>query len=274
MMKKTIVKFHIEYKAPSSESLHLVTDKGPYQMWSTDNTNWYYEAVLPQKSSYHYELRDNDNRTLRQEAIEHRLDYNVEGVCIHDHWYDVPTNKPFYSSFFTDGVFRRKRDEKRLTTTEDYILIEVEAPTLRSDETLAITGANPMLGGWNTDSALIMNSADAPVWRVLIPAELAGSEYKFVILDNTTRQFKCFEDGKNRLLPSQCAYPTVIRGLRLRDSRAGWKGAGVAIPLFSLRSKGDWGCGEFSDLKLMAQWAAKVGMSVIQILPINDTTST
>lgn len=274
MMKKTTVKFHIEYKAPSSESLHLVTDKGSYQMWSTDNANWYYEAVLPQKSSYHYELCDNDNRTLRQEAIEHKLDYNVEGVCIHDRWYDLPTDKPFYSSFFTDGVFRHKRDKKRLTPTEGYFLIEVEAPTLRSDETLAITGANPMLGGWNTDSALIMNSADAPVWRVLIPAELAGSEYKFVILDNTTRQLKCFEDGENRILPNQCAYPTVIRGLRLRDSRAGWKGAGVAIPLFSLRSKGDWGCGEFSDLKLMAQWAAKVGMSVIQILPINDTTST
>lgn len=52
----------------------------------------------------------------------------------------------------------------------------------------------------------------------------------------------------------------------------GWKGAGVAVPVFSLRSERDFGIGEFADLRLLVDWAAAVGMSVVQLLPVNDTT--
>lgn len=53
-----------------------------------------------------------------------------------------------------------------------------------------------------------------------------------------------------------------------------WKGAGTAIPVFSLRSASDWGIGEFTDLKHIVDWAAATGQSVIQTLPVNDTTIT
>ena len=274
MKQQPNIKFHIEYKAPREESIYIVTERGAQRMWSVDNANWYYEMALPPKSNYHYELRNEEGLTIRCEEIEHTADYQASSLSIYDRWYDTPSDKPFYSSFFTDGVFRHKSEDKKLSVAQGYILIEVEAPTLRSDEALAITGASTLLGGWNTDSALMMNGAESPVWKALLPAELAGSEYKFVIVDSATHTFKCFEGGENRLLPTETAHATVVRGLRFRDVRAGWKGAGVAIPLFSLRSEQDWGCGEFADLKLMARWAAQVGMSVIQILPINDTTST
>lgn len=51
-----------------------------------------------------------------------------------------------------------------------------------------------------------------------------------------------------------------------------WKGAGVAVPVFSLRTKAGLGVGEFLDLKLMVDWAAMCKMNLLQILPINDTT--
>lgn len=53
-----------------------------------------------------------------------------------------------------------------------------------------------------------------------------------------------------------------------------WKGAGVAIPVFSLRSRSSFGIGEFSDIKLLADWAHKTGLKVIQLLPVNDTSAT
>ena len=53
-----------------------------------------------------------------------------------------------------------------------------------------------------------------------------------------------------------------------------WKGAGVSIPVFSLRSKESFGVGEFNDLKLLADWAKKTGLKLIQLLPVNDTIST
>lgn len=53
-----------------------------------------------------------------------------------------------------------------------------------------------------------------------------------------------------------------------------WKGAGMAVPVFALRSEQDFGIGEFADLKLVADWAKSCGMSIIQTLPVNDTIMT
>lgn len=58
------------------------------------------------------------------------------------------------------------------------------------------------------------------------------------------------------------------------DKVAQWRGAGVAIPVFSLRSEKGFGIGEFADIPLLADWAARTGMSIIQLLPVNDTTMT
>ncbi|MBQ4549098.1 MAG: 4-alpha-glucanotransferase [Bacteroidales bacterium] len=55
------------------------------------------------------------------------------------------------------------------------------------------------------------------------------------------------------------------------DISYGWKGAGVAVPVFSLKSDNSFGVGEFLDLKLLADWCNNVGLKMIQILPINDT---
>ena len=51
------------------------------------------------------------------------------------------------------------------------------------------------------------------------------------------------------------------------------EGAGVAVPVFSLRSETGYGIGEFADLELLVDWAANCGMHLVQLLPINDTTS-
>ena len=46
------------------------------------------------------------------------------------------------------------------------------------------------------------------------------------------------------------------------------------MPVFSLRSKDSFGVGEFTDIKLLVDWARKTGLKLIQILPVNDTTAT
>ena len=49
------------------------------------------------------------------------------------------------------------------------------------------------------------------------------------------------------------------------------KFTGVAVPVFSLNTQNNFGIGEFLDLKPLADWCKKVGIKMIQILPINDT---
>nr|MCU0348269.1 4-alpha-glucanotransferase [Saprospiraceae bacterium] len=50
-----------------------------------------------------------------------------------------------------------------------------------------------------------------------------------------------------------------------------WRGAGLAIPVFSLRSEKGCGIGEYNDLRLLTDWAARTGMKLVQTLPVNDT---
>jgi 4-alpha-glucanotransferase len=51
-----------------------------------------------------------------------------------------------------------------------------------------------------------------------------------------------------------------------------WRGAGVALPVFSVRSTESVGAGEFLDLNLVVDMAAKTGMRLVQLLPVNDTS--
>lgn len=47
--------------------------------------------------------------------------------------------------------------------------------------------------------------------------------------------------------------------------------AGALVPLFSVYSKKSMGIGEIPDINLIADWCNKTSMSIIQLLPMNDT---
>lgn len=46
--------------------------------------------------------------------------------------------------------------------------------------------------------------------------------------------------------------------------------AGVLLPLFSMRSSESWGIGEFRDLRPFSAWMREAGLSLLQLLPLND----
>lgn len=46
--------------------------------------------------------------------------------------------------------------------------------------------------------------------------------------------------------------------------------AGALVPLFSIPSSGSWGIGEIADLPIFGEWARSAGLSVVQLLPINE----
>jgi 4-alpha-glucanotransferase len=79
------------------------------------------------------------------------------------------------------------------------------------------------------------------------------------------------ETGPDRMLPDlEGAGTVVVNDDEIRGLDA-WRGAGLAIPVFALRSARGLGVGQFTDLEPFADWAAAVGLSVIQLLPVNDT---
>ena len=99
-------------------------------------------------------------------------------------------------------------------------------------------------------------------------------EFKFVLMGLDQ---PIWEQGENRVveLPPIGSNEVIVYELsQVYFPVYPWKGAGTVIPIFSLRSEGSFGVGDFGDLKMMIDWADKTQQRVIQVLPINDTNMT
>src|SRR5689334_3863158 len=46
--------------------------------------------------------------------------------------------------------------------------------------------------------------------------------------------------------------------------------SGVTIPLFSVRTRGDWGIGQITDLPTCAAWLLRAGQRLVQVLPTQE----
>lgn len=154
----------------------------------------------------------------------------------------------------------------------DETLLIVNAPAVEANQGVGILGSTRTLGGWDARHLLPMQATDNADWFVKLKnSALQNCEYKFVVYDLTSGEIVRWENDGNRQLHSIDG-ATVLSDDFRQNFR--WKGAGTAIPVFSLRSEGDWGVGEFHDLKQMVDWAHTTGQKLIQILPVNDTTNT
>ena len=134
----------------------------------------------------------------------------------------------------------------------------------RWGEELYLTGNTSELGNWNPNKALAMQYAGTRIWSV--ETDITGTtEYKYFIRENGQIRW---EDGPNRVLPKGKKRIWDWFGLTERQTMKG-----VAVPLFSLRTDDDFGIGEYADLPKLGNWCVANDLKIIQILPINDTTS-
>ena len=200
-------------------------------------------------------------------------------VVIFDSWLDMPANKPFYSSAFTDGILRRRERNPQIPSMPGTLNLRIEAPEVAPDEVLAVVGEGDAMGNWDPTHAIRMNDHNFPVWEVNLDLERLKIpfEYKFIILKKESDEVVGWEAMNNRIYGVRSKNPAtqvVIDGLRLADPKRPWRGAGTAIPVFSIRSEEDFGVGDFLDIKKMVDWCKQTGQNVLQILPINDTTMT
>lgn len=63
----------------------------------------------------------------------------------------------------------------------------------------------------------------------------------------------------------------VADGGHFRHGRF-WRGAGIAIPVFSLRTELSVGVGEFRDMRMLIDFCEAIQFQLVQVLPINDTS--
>jgi len=281
--KGMTLNLRLEYQTTYGEELHVVvgaTKEKAYPMQYVGNGLWSATLKLTaeQELCYRYEVRRDGNTIRREWGGKHTLtiDKKATAVSIIDRWADMPSDRSFHSSMFTDGVFARPARKRAQGVADGYLTIRADIAVVRSTESVVLVGEGKALGNWNVKKGVAMNDAQAPIWSARIKAPKTPFAYKFVIVDTASGDVVAWQSGENYYYDGHIgeAEALVIEGLRPKFDRAPWRGAGVAIPVFSLRSNSSFGIGEFNDIRLMVDWAAATGQSIIQILPINDTTMT
>ncbi len=267
---------NLEYRTRWGEQLVLCTGQRRVAMKYVGTDRWQASLAkceLPME--YRYEVVA-EGRTVRSEWRAHSLrlaeGMNPAELRVADRWIDMPADSTFYSSAFTQGIFGRG-GEKRVRCAGANIMLQLPMPTLRPDEVLCLAASGREMGGWRR--LIPFDHTDFPILR--LPLKVSRPfEYKLVVADRRTLEPLCWEEGANR------EWTTMPKGSDIlvessvvpRFPERRWRGAGTAIPVFSLRSEEGFGVGEFLDLKKMVDWAVETGQRILQLLPVNDTTMT
>lgn len=287
----THIHFSLPYTTRPGQSLllHLATTADSttvYRMTSGDGQIWTCDIDISNATAcidYFFSVVNNGNEERREwTTVAHRLELREKQtgayhVCCK--WNDLPCDSYLYSSAFTDCVNQHTYVKPVETAYPKTLRISVRAPQLRAGCRLMIAGNVEALGKWNPDGALPMSEHNYNEWvtdiNVDALADAPTVEFKFIAV--TAKGSVLWETGHNRALatlqtdePDTLVYELDQAFFQICDEKI----AGTLIPVFSLRTKGSFGVGDFGDLKTMVDWVADTHQRVLQVLPVNDTTAT
>lgn len=297
------ISFKIEYYVNHGETVKIwgnIPELGggnvcnALDMKSVDGKSWDISAdidFIDGKSKgieYHYiVVEKNTGRILREEwnGLKHCVSLSdlskEKDLLTLDYWYDIPENNYYLSSAFTKAWMRHDdKNTKQSVGNAGNLIIKTKA-VCNSILTLAVCGNIDCLGNWNPEKAMPMNDDGYPEWHAnlrVTDADIDHLEYKFIFLESSTRKLVAWEDHDNRRVNLHFGgderETIVVNNGSPKFNFAAWKGAGVAVPVFSLRSEKSFGIGDFGDLKRLIDWTYVTKQKLIQLLPIYDTTTT
>ncbi len=287
-----ILNFHIHYATQPGEQVIIQFQKNgkpeTINCQTYDGEHWIAVAQIGEKEAFVYKYAVLTPNGIIEEHGTYRnltFDNNVTSQAfLQDYWRpQAEVERNFFSAAFKDVIFGRKtmapNPAKVKKAAYNKLLIQLYAAAIPPNLRFCILGNNEALGNWK--KPLVLSDANFPLWQVELDIEglTADFEYKFAAYDPDRQHIVEWESGENRKLhfvfPSEKGNCLVRTDESFRynpDTR--WRGAGLAIPVFSLRSNNGCGIGEFNDLRLLTDWAVKTGMKLVQTLPVNDTIAT
>ncbi|MEO5996510.1 MAG: 4-alpha-glucanotransferase [Chitinophagaceae bacterium] len=289
------IHFYLRYHTEIGQSiaLHQTTeDAGKKRssdvvpMQYLDNEFWHTAIETDNakgiKIRYSYSVTNASGDQLMEGENDRLLDITKSSMevieCI-DTW-NVPG--AYENAFFT-SPFQQVLLADRATTVKSKAVKEfthifkVKAPLLNKNEVVCLTGSSIIFGDWKKESVQLLTK-EGNWWtlKVKIPNESFPLQYKYGVYNTKDRKSVMLEGYENRHLHGNASHHslTILHDGFARFPNDSWKGAGTAIPVFSLKSRDSFGVGEFTDLILLVDWAKEVGFKLIQILPVNDTSAT
>lgn len=286
--------FYVRFHTEVGQSLYIsgnIEELGNSHPARAFRMNWlnndYWQATVeadvaaPIKIRYKYVLAYDDGYRVMEWENDKEADIRKAGgeeIQLVDSWsYAGEYENAFFTAPFQQTLLKENETRFKPTVQKGFThIFKVKAPLLQKNEVICLCGSSPALGDWKPEDAVLLGRDGN--WfsaKVNIPRESLPLFYKYGVYNVKEKALVRYEDGDNRFLFGDALNKITI----LHDGFAHlpnntWRGTGVALPVFSLRSKNGFGTGEFTDLKLLADWAKKTRLKLLQILPVNDTTST
>lgn len=287
--------FHVPYHTNNRERIivrYTCIPSGEVQtavMSSNDGYNWAASVKLGEECTsieYEYYLESYEGKCLRTEAGLKRRYYidRTRKVRLFDSWMDCPYATVYNRSGLSycignhaDGV----ETCRELLMEKDMLLLKALPP--QKGWRWAVVGNNKSWGEWDPKKARPMQHTDTYEWGIKLSKEDINPDfrYKYIWIREDGMNEFVWEEGEDRALYAAFTaendngimmqtdtFPQIPNHQQL------WRGAGIVIPVFSLRSAGSFGVGDFGDLKMFVKWVSSLGMNAVQLLPINDTTTT
>lgn len=264
----------------------LLGDSVLKPLYYEDNDHWRLNLTIhpdqiKEDIQYRYHIKNADGSFMNdyQDKTIPVKNLQFPFLFIRDFWsYAGYHDNVYYKAPF-DFLFKgtnlvSKKDVTAMTTH----LFQVKVPYLQSNEGVCLLGDGSELGNWGShDFQKLHYDAKQHVWKGLffIKRDQTPIAYKYGIYDKDTNEIVRLENGGNRYsftLSGKCLVVQNDGFINLVEKL--WKGAGVNIPLFSIRTDNDLGIGDFGSIRTIVDWMSSVGLKLLQLLPINDTTVT
>ncbi len=284
--------FRLRFHTQPGQSLTLAGEHPlpghPVPLQFHDHEHWQVAIPLTAKaaeSAFAYDYIFSGDGASKTDWGLHRClrpaDFKCAELLIVDSWNNAGAlgnsfaTAPFQNVLLAENFSEIKFPAPKFSTHT----FRVKAPLLQKNQTLCLLGEGAALGDWQTTKPILLNRL-ASTDGLSVQLDLRGQKfplhYKYGVFDVVQNSLVHFEADANRVLADEIArdkHTLVNDGFaNLPDNT--WRGAGVAVPVFSLRSENSFGVGEFLDLKPLADWGKQVGLKLIQLLPVNDTSAT
>jgi 4-alpha-glucanotransferase len=286
----TNLHLHINYATVYGEQVAIEysilkdrkSKKGELLFTTFDGKNW--EGILEIEADsvldYQYKILSN-NGVLFERKIKRRIpiDKGCDNSYTYDFWRPKYANEyVFLSSAFQEVLFKTKKRFKSIDKADihknNMLRFILTSPDIPNNKILGIVGSSIELGSW--EKPILMQQIGPGRWSGNLKINLAflEFEYKYVFL-NSENKIESWESGPNRtckhFFKNSIGQSLVRQDEFFMPPTPLYKIAGMAIPVFSLRSERGLGIGEFNDLKLAIEFCHNSGLKMLQILPVNDT---
>ena len=213
------------------------------------------------------------NKTISLKKIKSSSIEIINRKKISDSVINVRKSKPFKKVFRPVNTNSSKSCSNKKATH----IFKVIYPMLQENIFICLTGNAKKLNLFNNEHPIIFKKkkSNKSILRFNFSKETYPIEYKIAFYDIQKKCIVDYESGSNNIIQQPLEAESVsIINVEPDCKNYLWKGAGINIPVFSLRTNSTWGCGDFTSIKTFVDYAASLGLKMIQLLPVNDTIAT